>query len=279
MLVAQLEREVLLAESLTQARVFRVHERSEQLISSAYPGTNSEPGGKLILAGGGVDRQGEIFEYIADLVPKGKAVVVDVEPTIDQKETIDEYTSSLRDVGVREFTVFTEETTQQEAREAIGKVAGVVGTGGDQYRLMNIWNLNGVGTEIVNGIKSGEVFASFTSATSAAAGKFLRRARPGEVAVQGNIPGMGLVARYVETHAKKRPTRLDRAIQRAWQLRTNALSLDEDTAVVLANGQIEGVLGTGTANEIALLPDPFNRHIDVLVSPVQIPIIRPPYAA
>lgn len=212
-----------------------------------------EGGGPLVIIGGGEDRENDrvVLSEVAALVQGGKLVLATV-ASHHPEGYFPAYQRAFGDLGVSELVeVYVEERNQAsdpERLRAFDDAAGVFFSGGDQLRIASqigdtpfeerVRAIHAQGG-VIAGTSAG---AAVMSETMLVKGTSSASYRLGDLHM---APGLGLVPNMViDQHFAERGRfgRLFGAV--AHNPREMGLGIDEDTAVILRDGQFR-VVGNG----------------------------------
>lgn len=211
--------------------------------------------GTLIIIGGHEDKEGEkkVLKAIAEKAGNGKLVVATV-ATDEPEESWEEYRGIFKELGVKRLghlDVNTrEDALSEECRKVLDDATVVFFTGGDQLRITSQLGDSHSYRRIQEIFYNGGTIAG-TSAGASVMSETMLISGPGDEShkVESMIrmaPGLGLIQDVViDQHFAERG-RLGRLLAAVAQNPRNlGIGIDEDTAIVVHNGDDFEVLGSG----------------------------------
>lgn len=212
--------------------------------------------GTLIIIGGHEkDGDKKILQAVADRVGSGKLVVCTV-ATAEPDESFAEYRKIFKDLGVKRVEQLDirirEEGYTEEVVSVLDNATVVFFTGGDQLKITSQLGDSRVYQRIEEIFHSGGTIAG-TSAGASVMSETMLISGNGEEShkldsVLGMAPGLALIHDVViDQHFAERG-RLGRLLAAITQNpRTLGLGIDENTAVIVTDGDRFEVLGAGAA--------------------------------
>jgi cyanophycinase len=218
--------------------------------------TKENTAGTLIIIGGHEkDGDQRILQEVADRVGSGKLVVCTV-ATVEPKESFAEYRKIFQGLGVKKIEQLDirirEEGYTEEVVSVLDGATVVFFTGGDQLKITSQLGDSRVYQRIQEIFKSGGTIAG-TSAGASVMSETMLISGNGEEShkldsVLGMAPGLALIHDVViDQHFAERG-RLGRLLAAITQNpRTLGLGIDENTAVIVTDGERFEVLGEGAA--------------------------------
>jgi cyanophycinase len=213
----------------------------------------SDSNGTLIIIGGKEDKDGDkkILKAIAGRVGDGKLVVATV-ATSEPEETWEEYREIFQELGVKRLDHLNvntrEDALSEECRNVLDDATVVFFTGGDQLRITSQLGDSHSYRRIQEIYSEGGSIAG-TSAGASVMSETMLVSGPGDEShkVESMIrmaPGLGLIQDVViDQHFAERG-RLGRLLAAVAQNPRNlGIGIDEDTAIVVHNGDDFEVIG------------------------------------
>lgn len=218
--------------------------------------SQSKPTGYLVAIGGNEDKEKDltVLRHIAGL-PEGGTKVVEVIPLASQipHEVAEAYVPAFKKIGVETVRIMHVESRDDARREdfvqRILEADVVFFTGGDQLRITSLLGGSPVMDAILGHYWRGGVVAGTSAGAAAMSSTMIFE---GEVALscrKGSVhmvPGVGLLPNaIIDTHfiQRGRITRLLEVI--ASNPGSTGIGLGEDTGVVIREGEIVEVIGSG----------------------------------
>ncbi|MBA2686928.1 MAG: cyanophycinase [Gemmatimonadaceae bacterium] len=212
--------------------------------------------GTLVLVGGALSTDGEVFREFLDLVGKGQesSIIGFTSASADVSGMAEYWKECFNSAGGNSCEIPIVETREQASDPAVvgmvDKADGIFLGGGDQVKLVSVLSGCPVGDAIRRAYERGAVICG-TSAGAAAltettlAGNELDE--EGQLVAQYIGPGLGLLGFHtlIDTHfsQRRRLYRLFVAIAEYPELM--GLGIDEDTALIV-RGEVGKVVGKGT---------------------------------
>lgn len=215
-----------------------------------------KPKGYLVAVGGNEDKEKDlkVLRKIASL-PEGGTRIVELIPLASNipHEVVESYIPAFRKIGVEEVRIMNL-TAREDARdpayvERIREADVVFFSGGDQLRITSLIGGSPVAEAIAGHYWRGGVVAGTSAGAAAMSGTMIFE---GEVALsmrKGNVhmvPGLGLLPNaIIDTHFIQRG-RISRLLEViASNPGSIGLGLGEDTGIIIREGEIVEVIGTG----------------------------------
>lgn len=221
---------------------------------AAKKGRKEKKAGTLIIIGGH-EKEGEqeILQVVADRVGSGKLVVCTV-ATVEPKESFQEYRKIFHDLGVKKIEQLDirirEEGYADKVVSVLDGATVVFFTGGDQLKITSQLGDSRVYQRIQELFESGGTVAGTSAGASVMSETMLISGASDEShridSVLGMAPGLGLIQDVViDQHFAERG-RLGRLLAAITQNpRTLGIGIDENTAVIVTNGDGFEVIGEG----------------------------------
>src|SRR4051794_7376845 len=135
---------------------------------------NQSPQGKLVIIGGGEDREGEM-EVLKEFVrlsggPESARIVVIPAASTEPELQDERYRKAFTDLGVRDFRLLVidsrRDADRPHATGVVGRATGVFFTGGDQKRLVSLLHETKLDRELHNRFVEGLVIAGTSAGAS-----------------------------------------------------------------------------------------------------------------
>jgi cyanophycinase len=217
-----------------------------------YSVTNTDHRGYLVLIGGAEDRKNDkvILRKVVELNNAKTAVII---PTASEypKGLAEDYVRAFRDVGVENFFTFDirekSETDKIEYLEQIMQADLIFFTGGDQFKLVNVFLDTFLFEKIKERFLKGATIAGTSAGAAAACDPIIfdgddRGLRKGAI---HHSRGFGFIKNTtIDTHFVNRG-RLGRLTQFLCSgLSTRGIGLGEDTAIVINPDDVFEVIGS-----------------------------------
>lgn len=220
------------------------------------PDSQSRPTGYLVAIGGNEDKEKDlkVLRHIAGL-PEGGTRIVEVIPLASQipHEVAGDYIPAFKKIGIDEVRIMHIESRQDAQRqdyvERILAADVVFFTGGDQLRITSLLGGSPVMEAITGHYWRGGVVAGTSAGAAAMSGTMIFEGEVAKSVRKGNVqmvPGVGLLPNaIIDTHfiQRGRITRLLEVI--ASNPGSIGVGLGEDTGVVIREGEIVEVIGSG----------------------------------
>jgi cyanophycinase len=216
--------------------------------------TKEKKAGTLIIIGGHEkDGDQKILKTVADRVGSGKLVICTV-ATVEPEESFAEYRKIFQDLGIKKIEQLDirirEEGYAEEIVSILDGATVVFFTGGDQLKITSQLGDSRVYQRIQEIFESGGTIAgtsagaSVMSETMLVSGSSEESHRIGSAL--GMAPGLGLIHDVViDQHFAERG-RLSRLLAAITQNpRTLGIGIDEDTAILVTDGDRFEVIGDG----------------------------------
>lgn len=215
-----------------------------------------KPKGYLVAVGGNEDKEKDlkVLRHIAGL-PEGGTRIVELIPLASQvpQEVVDSYIPAFRKIGIDEVRIM-HVVSRDDARnpafvERILKADVVFFSGGDQLRITSLLGGSPVMEAISGHYWRGGVVAGTSAGAAAMSGTMIFEGEVARSMRKGNVhmvPGLGLLPNaIIDTHfiQRGRITRLLEVI--ASNPGSFGLGLGEDTGIVIREGEIVEVIGSG----------------------------------
>ncbi len=220
------------------------------------PEPKSKPRGYLVAVGGNEDKQKDlkVLRHIAGL-PEGGTRVVELVPLASQipQEVVESYLPAFQKIGVEEVRIMHVHS-REDARdpafvERILACDVVFFSGGDQLRITSLLGGSPVMEAIAGHYWRGGVVAGTSAGAAAMSGTMIFEGEVAKSMRKGNVhmvPGLALLPNaIIDTHfiQRGRITRLLEVI--ASNPGSIGIGLGEDTGIVIREGEIVEVIGSG----------------------------------
>ena len=220
------------------------------------PDPTQKPAGYLVAVGGNEDKEKDlkVLRHIVGL-PEGGTRIVELVPLASQvpQEVVESYIPAFRRAGVEEVRIMNV-ASREDARnpayvERIRKCDVVFFSGGDQLRITSLLGGSPVMDAIAGHYWRGGVVAGTSAGAAAMSGTMIFEGEVARSMRKGNVhmvPGLGLLPNAIlDTHfiQRGRITRLLEVI--ASNPGSFGIGLGEDTGVVIREGAVVEVIGSG----------------------------------
>jgi len=210
--------------------------------------------GTLVIIGGHEDKQGEcvILREVARHLRGGRLVVATV-ASHEPQGYFESYQRAFARVGLTDLTELyvneRSETLDAEKLRTLDGAAGVFFSGGDQLRISSQLGDTPVERRVRQIYERGGIIAGTSAGASAMSDTMLVKGTSGASHRIGDLhmaPGLGLVRdMIIDQHFAERG-RIGRLLGAVAQNpRELGIGIDEDTAIVLRDGQFEVIGGGG----------------------------------
>lgn len=218
--------------------------------------TRPKPKGYLVAVGGNEDKEKDlkVLRHIAGL-PEGGTRIVELIPLASNipHEVVEAYIPAFRKIGIDDVRIMHIET-REDARnpafvERILAADVVFFSGGDQLRITSLIGGSPVMDAIAGHYWRGGVVAGTSAGAAAMSGTMIFEGEVAKSMRKGNVhmvPGLALLPNaIIDTHfiQRGRITRLLEVI--ASNPGSIGLGLGEDTGIVIREGEIVEVIGSG----------------------------------
>ena len=208
----------------------------------------AETGGPLVIIGGHEDKEGErlILRQVARRVGGGRLIIATV-ASHEPEGYFDAYKAAFSDLGVTDLVELyvhdRAETLSEEVLEPLKDAAGVFFTGGDQLRISSQIGDTPVERFVRQIHAKGGVIAGTSAGASVMSDTMLVRGSSAETHRIGDLhmaAGLGLIHDVIiDQHFAERG-RIGRLLGAVAQNpRILGIGIDEDTAIVVENGEFE----------------------------------------
>lgn len=218
--------------------------------------TKANDGGKrsrrLVIIGGGVDKQGPVLHEVARYVNNGKLVIATVAAE-DSAKSFETYKRAFSKLGLpqpAELSIDSRADANDEDRlKVLDEATGVFFTGGDQLRITSQIGDTPIERRLREIYEAGGMIAGTSAGASAMCGTMLVSGSGNESRRPDSLrlaPGLGYIRGViVDQHfaQRGRMARLIGAV--ALNPRELGIGIDEDTAIVVEEGKSFFVMGSG----------------------------------
>lgn len=233
--------------------MLRVRRRNRE---DRVPEPRTKPKGYLVAIGGNEDKEKDlkVLRHIVGL-PEGGTRIVELIPLASQipHEVVEMYIPAFRKIGIEQVRIMhidtREDARSSEFVERILAADVVFFSGGDQLRITSLLGGSPVMQAISGHYWRGGVVAGTSAGAAAMSGTMIFEGDVAQSMRKGNVqmvPGLGLLPNaIIDTHfiQRGRITRLLEVI--ASNPGSTGLGLGEDTGVVIREGEIVEVIGSG----------------------------------
>ena len=208
----------------------------------------AKTGGPLVIIGGHEDKEGErlILSQVARRLKGGRLIIATV-ASHEPEGYFDAYKAAFADLGVTDLVELyvhdRAETLSEEVLEPLRNAAGVFFTGGDQLRISSQIGDTPVERFVRQIHANGGVIAGTSAGASVMSDTMLVRGSSAETHRIGDLhmaAGLGLIHDVIiDQHFAERG-RIGRLLGAVAQNpRILGIGIDEDTAIVVENGEFE----------------------------------------
>lgn len=208
----------------------------------------AKTGGPLVIIGGHEDKEGErlILSQVARRLKGGRLIIATV-ASHEPEGYFDAYKAAFADLGVTDLVELyvhdRAETLSEEVLEPLRNAAGVFFTGGDQLRISSQIGDTPVERFVREIHANGGVIAGTSAGASVMSDTMLVRGSSAETHRIGDLhmaAGLGLIHDVIiDQHFAERG-RIGRLLGAVAQNpRILGIGIDEDTAIVVENGEFE----------------------------------------